>query len=274
MKKLGFTIVLSLLCLATYSQEKLKGNKNVILQNREVEFFNKIIVKDDIKVMLSSGNDVELSVETDENLQDAVKTKITGGVLEIYLGQKIATSKKMLVYVNVADSILTIETRDKSSITTNSEIVVDQLNLMAFDRSKQKINCKTSTSNIIAEGYSDIGLTLTSEEFTNVTTEQNASVTLNLSTDYLNCITNNNSLIKPLGNCKTIKIEVHDNGNFAGKDMLADEIEVIAFDRSDASVNAAKKLEINAENNAEIYIYDNPEIIIKKFADKAALLKK
>ena len=66
MKNLCISIVISFLSIVTFSQEKLKGNKNVILQNREVEFFNKIIVKDEIKVMLSSAEDFELSIETDE----------------------------------------------------------------------------------------------------------------------------------------------------------------------------------------------------------------
>jgi hypothetical protein len=58
------------------------------------------------------------------------------------------------------------------------------------------------------------------------------------------------------------------------KDLLADTISMIALDRSDVAVNAAVKLEVTAENDAEVYIYDNPEIIIKKFSDKAVLFKK
>lgn len=274
MKNLALLFVISFLSLSIGAQEKLKGNKIVSFQDRDVTYFNKIIVKDDLKVMLSSGSAVEVSVETDENLQDAITTRVSGGVLEVYINQKIATSKKLLVYVKVADTLLTVETRDKAKVVVENEINVGQLNIMAFDKSSQEIICHANTANIIADGTSDLNLVLNVDSFTNATADQNSTVKLNLKTNLLNCTLNNSGLVKPIGNCKTINVEAHDNGNFSGKDLLADNISMIALDRSDVAVNAAVKLEVTAENDAEVYIYDNPEIIIKKFSDKAVLFKK
>lgn len=274
MKNLALLLVISFLNISIGAQEKLKGNKIVSFQDREVTYFNKIIVKDDLKVMLSSGSAVQVNVETDENLQNAITTRVSEGVLEVYINQKIASSKKLLVYVKVADTLLTVETRDNAKIVVESEINVSELNIMAFDKSSQEIICHANNANIIADGTSDLNLVLNVDSFTNVTADQNSTVKLNLKTNLLNCTLNNSGLVKTVGNCKSIQVEAHDNGNFSGKDLLADTISMIALDRSDVAVNAAVSLEVTAENDAEVYIYDNPEIIMKKFSDKAVLFKK
>jgi len=138
MKNLSITIILAILTINGFAQTKLKGNKKVITQNREVEYFNKIVVKNDLKVIFSNGTRAEVSVETDENLQDAITTRSEGGTLDIYISQPIATSKQLMVYVSVVDTLLTIETRDKASITSENEIITNQLNLMSFDKSIKK----------------------------------------------------------------------------------------------------------------------------------------
>ena len=274
MKNQLFILLFSLLAINIFSQEKLKGNKEVITQERYVESFNKIVVKSDLKVMLSQGNTSGVKVETDENLQDVVVTRVNGGQLEIYLGQKIYSSKKLLIYVTVADTILTIETRNKSKVLSDTSIKLNQLNVMAFDKSYQKLSFEVNSANIFAEGGANIESNLNATSFTNISTKQNSSVRINLKTDLLNCVLNNSSLIKPVGNCKTIYVEAKENGNFSGKDMLSDVAKVTAFDRTDVAINALKTVELSAENNSEIYIYDNPEVIVKKFTDKATMFKK
>jgi uncharacterized lipoprotein YbaY len=274
MKNLSITIILAILTISSFAQTKLKGNKKVITQNREVEYFNKIVVKDDLKVIFSNGTRAEVSVETDENLQDAITTRSEGGTLDIYISQPIATSKQLMVYVSVVDTLLTIETRDKASITSENEIITNQLNLMSFDKSNQKMICHANKINIEAEGSSDMELTLIADEATNIKAEGNSNLKLNLKTNSFDCFIQNSASVKPVGNAKTININSNDNGNYSGKEMLAESIVLEALDKSEVSVNASKNLEIEAQNDVKVYIYSNPKILLKKFTDKAVLFKK
>jgi hypothetical protein len=268
-------LLLLFITIASFGQTKLKGNKVVSIQDRDVEYFNKIVVKDNIKVLLFGGSEVEVNVETDENLQEAVITEVSNGVLEIYISQPIATSKALNIYVKVQeDADLTIETRDKSKVSSDTEIRLEWVVLNSFDKSNQNLNIKTKKSEIIAVNNSEIELNLNSEESTNLTSEDNSKINLNLKTNILNCILDHSANMKILGNCKEINIDAQGNGNFNGKDLLADNIILSANEKTDVSVNASKNLEISAENDTEIYIYDNPQIVIKKFADKAVLFKK
>jgi len=274
MKNLSIFTILVIFSLNCFAQTKLKGNKNVITQNRDVEFFNKIVIKDDLKVIISNGSKAEVIVETDENLQDAIITRSESGTLDIYISQPIATSKQLMVYVSVLDTLLTIETRDKALVISDNEIITNQLHLMSFDKSTQKMICHATNVNIEAEGTSDMELTLIADETTIIKSEGNSNLKLNLKTDSFDCFIQNSASVKPVGNCKTIKINSNDNGNYSGKEMLAENMMIEALDKSDVSVNASKNLEIDAQNDAEVYIYNNPKIILKQFADKAVLFKK
>jgi len=274
MKNLSITIILAILTINGFAQTKLKGNKKVITQSREVEYFNKIVVKNDLKVIFSNGTRAEVSVETDENLQDAITTRSEGGTLDIYISQPIATSKQLMVYVSVVDTLLTIETRDKASITSENEIITNQLNLMSFDKSNQKMICHANKINIEAEGSSDMELTLIADEATNIKAEGNSNLKLNLKTNSFDCFIQNSASVKPVGNCKTININSNDNGDYSGKEMLAEAIVLEALDKSEVSVNASENFEIEAQNDVKVYIYSNPKILLKKFTDKAVLFKK
>lgn len=176
--------------------------------------------------------------------------------------------------MSVLDTLLTIETRDRAFVTSENEIITNQLHLMSFDKSIHKMICHASKVNIEAEGSSDLELTLVADETTNIKSEGNSNLKLNLITDSFDCFIQNSALVKPVGNCKTIKINSNDNGNYSGKEMLSKNIIIEAFDKSNVSVNASKNLEIDAQNDAEVYIYNNPKVILKQFADKAVLFKK
>ncbi len=268
-------LLLLFITIASFGQTKLKGNKVISIQERELEYFNKIVVKDDIKVFLIGGTETEVNVETDENLQEVVNTTVTDGVLEIYISQPIATSKALNVYVKVQEnSNLTIETRDKSKVSTDAEIRLEWVVLNLFDKSQQVLNIKTLKSEITTSGSSTLELNLNSEESTILTSEDNSKMNLILKTDSLSCKISHSGSVKLVGNCKDINTVIQGNSKFNGKDLLADNIILSANEKTDVSVNASKNLEISAENDAEIYIYDNPQIVIKKFADKAVLFKK
>lgn len=267
-------LTFALFSLSLWSQEKLKGNKNVIKEDREVEFFNHILVKNDIEVIISQDDVVSVSVEADENLHPAIETKVSGETLSIYLSQTIKTSKELKVYVRVSQADITIETRDKAKISATEEMKFEFAKMLVHDRSKQFLNLRTLNAEIVMESSANAELTLNAEEKFSVITEQNASLKLYLETKDFEVLSNNGSNIKPTGNCKNMTLSAHDNGKFSGKEFLIDNAVVNASDRSDVSVNVAKSIEISAENDAEIYIYDNPKYDIKKFADKATLHKK
>ena len=56
------------------AQEKLKGNKIVVMEDRAISDFTKIEVIDNVNVNLTYNENQSVAVETDSNLQSAILT--------------------------------------------------------------------------------------------------------------------------------------------------------------------------------------------------------
>jgi len=274
MKKVILVLVSFFLVQFSQAQNKLKGNKNVTTQHREIDNFNAILIKNNLHVSISESPNGKVSVETDENLQIAVETRVTNGILEVYLSQPIARKKKLNIIVGVTDSIQKIEVRDNASLIGENEIHCTNMNIVAQDNASLKL--KFRLNNLIAtiDDRSDATIETSTKDDVIIALDHNADLKLKTTCDKLSVNVSESSLLKASGNCKDLEIISNDNGSFKGKELLTDNATVQATDRSDVYINASKKLVVNIENNAELYIYDNPELIIEKFSDKATLFKK
>ncbi len=275
MKKITFLIVLSFLFTVNITaQEKLKGNKVVVIQHRDVADFNSISIKDNLKVFINESPTNKVSVETDENLQDAIITRVSNGVLEIYISQPIKRKKKLNITIGVLDSLKHIEVRDNASLIGDNEMQTGDLELFAQDNAKIKMNFRSSNITITAQNRSDLEIGISTKGIVTIDTKQTAAVRAQINCSKLTVTLSESSLIKPSGNSEEIIVVANDNGTFKGKDLLSDYATIEASDKSDVYINASKELLINIENNAELYIYANPVFTIEKFADKSTIFKK
>ena len=275
MKKVSFLIVISFFfTLNTTAQEKLKGNKNVITQHRDVTEFNSISIQNNLKVFVSESLTSKVSVETDENLQDAIVTRVSDGILEVYISQPIKRKKKLAIYIGIAAPLKSIEVKDNASIIGESEIQTDDLELFAKDNGSIKMKFRSTNLTVTAKDRSDLDISISTKGVINVNSKQTASIRMQGTCSKMNATLEGTSLIKPTGNCEEVIVLANDSGNFKGKDLLADYATVEAKDKSDVYVNVSKELIINIENTAKLYIYADPTMTIEKFADKSTLFKK
>jgi len=72
----------------------VKGNGNVQKTDRVIsEDFKTIKVSRGLDVYLTQGDQVNITVEADENLQDIIVTVVEGNTLKIYADENISSSK-------------------------------------------------------------------------------------------------------------------------------------------------------------------------------------
>lgn len=274
MKKLIFIILISLVFSPVSNAQKLKGNKNVTVENREIESFNTIIVKNDVHVILEESQENSVRVETDENLQSAIETRINNEVLEVYLSQEIGRKKTLKIYVGVTDLLQRIEVLDDAKITSETAINTGNIELITEDKAKLEVNIIAPDISVVGKDKSDMKLTLKADNNISVMLDENSYVTMQCSAYKIDVELLDSASIKPIGNCKELVIVSTGNISMRGKDLLTDYAAIEASDRSNIFVNVAKELIIISENMAEISIYDNPKIFIEKFSDKSTLYKK
>ncbi len=99
-------------CKMSYNdyETKTKGNGNVSTQNRTITSdFQKIEVSNGIEAVISQSENQSISIETDENLQEIILTKIEGGVLKISAASGYSSSKspKATVHLPVISGLTT-----------------------------------------------------------------------------------------------------------------------------------------------------------------------
>ena len=155
-------IVLTGLSSCIFMGPSVKGNGNVVEENRDLPSFRRVHVTRGMNVYLSMGQETGVVVKADENLLDAIETKVEDNTLKITVTKNIrkATAKK--VYVTVA-RIAGIKATSGSNIFTESSLESANLEVISSSGSNIKATLKageidvkaSSGSNIMLEGEAE-----------------------------------------------------------------------------------------------------------------------
>lgn len=220
------TSILSILMLSCNFPfgEGVDGNGNVISTDRNIsDEFSTIKVSQGLDLFITQSNDVELSVEADENLQDLIMTQVENDVLRIYSTENIrrASSKKILL--NIED-ISAIKATSGSDVYSTNTIETDNLEL-------------NSTSG--------------------------AEIELSVKTETLNCHSTSGSDIKLSGTTKLLIAEATSGSDIKAANLEAETSKVKATSGADISVNTSKELTARATSGGDIRYSGNPEKVNK-----------
>ena len=255
------------------AQEKLKGNKIVITEDRGISNFNAIEIKGKIEVILTQGSNQSVTVETDENLQFTVVTEVRGNTLIINISKRIVRKKVLNVYVTIDEYINKITTKDKAKITADGLFHFSALTIDAKGDSKITMDIKSEQLTINNNESANVNFSVNTENIT-INTNKTGKTKINLSANTAEVLTQGNSITELLGDCKGIFITSENKSNVKAGELECDDAIVNASDASDVRINSNTSITISATNSAEVYIYNNPKITLEKFTDKAILRKK
>ncbi|MCD6354032.1 MAG: DUF2807 domain-containing protein [Prolixibacteraceae bacterium] len=137
----------------------IRGNGNVVSENRAVKSFNKITVSRGMNVYISQGDETSVVVKADENLLKAIETINEGGALKVTVNQRISRYSSLRVYLTTPE-ITEIKAFAGSTIFSETTLKSDELKLSSSSGSNVKVtvhadelNATTSAgSNLMIEG--------------------------------------------------------------------------------------------------------------------------
>jgi hypothetical protein len=163
MKTLKTTITgLLLLALGFGSvQAQNKGNGNVITQERQVPEFTAIKVGCAINLILTQGETQSVKVQTDENLQDRIITKVSGGTLNLSCGD-IKNPTKMDVLVTTPN-LTKLDASGASKVTGENTLKSEEFGLYVSGAAKVTLNLETGTLTNETSGAANCDLTVTAK---------------------------------------------------------------------------------------------------------------
>ncbi len=255
------------------AQDKLKGNKIVIIEDRNIYDFEKIVIKDKIEVIISQGRDKSVTVETDENLQFAVLTEVNNNVLTIRLSNKISKSKVLKVSVIVDEFLDEINTKDKANVAAKGNLNLDQITINAEGDSKINMDIKCSNFTLHNNESANLNLTVNTTKAI-INANKTGKAKINIQAENIEVLGLGNSTTELSGYSTELLVNSENKSNLKAATLECDEVTVNASDTSDVQINSNNSVIISAINSAEIHIYNNPKITIEKFTDKAILRKK
>jgi Putative auto-transporter adhesin, head GIN domain len=275
MKKITLLIATVLLTTVSFSQkkEKIKGSKVVVTVKYEVDAFSEVEVEDNLEVIFVKGDKNAVEIETDENIQTAINHQTYGKSLRLNTNKEISSFKKLEVRVIYTDSLKLISVRNEVKLNGGSEIKLKALTIKTFDYSKSVITVNASDFKLFANDKSKVDINIKSVDAI-IELSKNAELTGKISSTNLKLDLYQKSKAEIQGDCTDMKLRLDNDAEFDGKKMASKTLELTAEAKSNCKVNTNGDLAISASGKAEIEIYGQPKIEIKKFADDAILQKK
>lgn len=274
-KKIILCIAILSVASISYAQkkEKIKGNKNVTVQETKVSSFNKIVVNDKFKIDIIEGSEAKIFIETDENLHDIIQFSVADSVLSFNTTKRITSSKKMNIKVTYSNTLKHIETLDDGEISSLTSINLPEVTLTNTGNSKAFLNIKTEKFKHINSDKARVKLNLEAGIAT-LELGENTKLEALINADSLQVDMYQRSDAKIEGDVLSLDITADNSSTFTGKNLTANTCNVVSGLNTDIYLQVKEQLAIDASGNTEIYIYENPKITIHNFKDTAKLYKK
>ena len=140
----------------TLSAQRLTGNKNVVSQERNVGNFTGIEAGGAFVVYLTIKDQTSVVVESDENLMDAIETKVQGGKLKIS-SSGIRNATKLNIYVS-APEINYLNLSGAAKLESNNMLQSQTMEIIASGASEIDVEVNADILTVDASGASDVDL--------------------------------------------------------------------------------------------------------------------
>ena len=150
-----FSVIISTSCI--FMGPSLKGNGNVVEETRKVGDFDEIKVSRGMNVYISQGDETKVVVIADDNLLDAIETRMEGNTLKVTANQNIrnATSKKVFV---TTPNISMIKSTAGSNVFSETVIRSQDLVLSGSAGSNMKLDVNVNELTVSVSAGSNIKL--------------------------------------------------------------------------------------------------------------------
>ncbi|TBW25772.1 head GIN domain-containing protein [Gramella sp. KN1008] len=217
----AFLMVLSTANAQWWSSEKIKGNGEMVTKTRSTGSYDGIQLVGSMNVELVAGNEGNIKVEAESNLQEYILTEVKNGTL------KISTEKG--VNLNPTEDIkitVPFESLEEVALTGSGDIW-------------NKDVIKASSLKVQVTGSGDIMLNLDVK-------------------DLQGKITGSGD-IKLKGKSENFECNVTGSGDFEAFDLAATHVEAAVSGSGDIQVNARQSLTARVSGSGDIQYKGNPD---------------
>ncbi len=141
----------------SYAFKGIKGDGDVIKNQREISSFNGIDVGGAFKVFLTQGSIEKLEVEADANLMDVIKTEVKGGTLYISTKEDIRDYEALNIYLTFKE-IDEMEISGACQVTGEGKFTFSDLEMDCSGASTVELKLSANTMELDCSGASNMTL--------------------------------------------------------------------------------------------------------------------
>ncbi len=266
---LGFTS-----SIFAQNSEKVKGNRDVTIEQTYLDDFTKIIVGGDFSIEIIYNSKSSVEIETDSNLHDIIKVEVVDSTLTFSTTQEISSKKRLNITVNYSTPLEYIETKDDAEIRSLTSLELNDVVLKTTGTSKAYLNINTNNFEYTSLDKAKVKLNLTAKGTSTVVLSDNSKLDALVNSKEAKIDLYQRATINIEGDTNNAIIRTDNNSDFNGKNFTTKTCTLISEVASDAHVNVSEAITLEITGSSEVYLYNNPKVTINKFIDTAKLLKK
>ncbi|MAM19373.1 MAG: head GIN domain-containing protein [Christiangramia sp.] len=203
------------------SSEKVKGNGNVVTKSRSTGDYDGVQLVGSMNVQLVAGNEGQLKIEAESNLQEYITTEVKAGTLKISTkkGVDLRPTKEILITVPF-ESISQVSLTGSGDIWTRDQI-------------------SSSSFGVSVTGSGDVVLDINAGELKGAITGSGD--------------------IKLKGQARNFDCTVTGSGDFAAYDLRAESVNARVAGSGDIQVYASASLTATVSGSGDIMYKGDPE---------------
>jgi len=270
-KLLILVLILSPIVSMAQRKPKIKGSRIVTQVNEELQPFNAIILNDELEITLNKSLGPGYELIADDNLIDVLKFEVENGTLVISSYYDITAKKELEITVNYTE--LQAITVKNGSIVSKDVIESDELFVDGFNNTKLDIKANAAVMDINLEDTSSGDFHLEVDSLNvNLNKRAEAYVYAQINAGVLDM--EGNSSLAMEGTSERLQINLLEDAKYKGETMQISSCKLAVTGKANARVHAFGDLQINATEDASIYLYGTPKITIEEFLGTSQLIKK
>ena len=279
LKKLLITLCVSFMITSGFSQEKVKGNKNVTLVETKIEDFKTIAFGEKFKIELIQSDTPSVEIETDENLHEVIQFSVIDSVLSFSTTAKIQSSKRINITVNITKSLQHIEVNGDAEVIAANTLKNDSLVLKVNDYAKAFLNIKNKNFKFINNNKATFGFNSKSKlniesDIVFLELSEKSKTEALIESDSLQVYMYQSADAKIEGETELLKLNTINSSSFNSRHLTTNECELTTEDSSSASVYVLNNIILNTSGSSKVELYGNPKITIESFKNTSTLSKK
>lgn len=279
MNKNIYFLLFALITSISFSQEKIKGNRNVTTIKTELDNFKKIIIGEDFEVKLVKNESAAIEIETDENLHDVIQFNVVDSTFHIKTNKKIRSKKRLNITLYFTSALNDIELNTDAELEGINTVEVKNLFLTINDYAKAELTIKSENFKLVNNNKSRIQLNSRTKldiesPKVNLTLNESSNTETTIKTIDLEVFMKRRATLRALGNTNFLKVTAIESTDFLGEKLSSIEANIVARDNAEYDINSTKEITISASQNSSIKLFGNAKITLSKFTDKAKILKK